>query len=187
MQYKVLTYGDPRLQRKTRRVDAINPEIRRLAADMIETMRIARGVGLAAPQVGLNLMLCVIEIPPVLDAIEEGGLPQNPGVPMPVVMINPEIISASAETVVQNEGCLSFPEIQTPIRRAVELTVAFTDSDGIARLETVRHYLARAVQHELDHLAGVLLVDRMSPLKKIGLAGQLKKIRRKTREELDSG
>lgn len=187
MLYKVLTYGDPRLRHKAQRVEAVTSAIRRLASDMVDTMHAANGVGLAATQVGCSLMLCVIDVPPAVDVIEENGLPQNPVVPMPLVLVNPEIVAASSETIVQNEGCLSFPEIQTPVRRAVELTVTFTDLDGTPCLYTVRHILARAVQHELDHLGGILLVDRMSPLKKISLTGQLKKLKRKTREELKSG
>lgn len=182
---KILTYGDPRLRRKARRVEAITAEIRQLASDMIETMHAANGIGLAATQIGRDLMLCVIDVPPAADKLEEDGPPQNPAVPMPMALVNPGIVASSQETLVQNEGCLSFPEIQTPIRRAVELTVTYTDLDGVVRLYTVRHLVARAVQHELDHLGGVLLVDRMSPIKKIGLAGQLKKLKRKTKDELD--
>jgi len=187
MQYKILTYGDPRLRHKGKPVVEVNDEVRRLAGDMLETMRAARGVGLAATQIGLDLMLCVIDVPPEMDAAEPGGPRQNPAIAMPLVLINPEIVETGSEKEVQNEGCLSFPAIQSPIRRAVSVKVRYLDRKGEQCAVEASHLLARAVQHELDHLNGVLLVDRMSPVKKIGLAGQLRRMKKKTAEALDSG
>ena len=183
MKYEILTYGDPRLRQAVEKVKAPTPEIRQLAADMLEAMRAVDGVGLAATQVGRPLALCVIIVPPEYDVLEEGGPRQNPGITMPLILLNPEIVAASREEVSQNEGCLSFPDIHVPVRRAVEVTLQFVDLDGARRMLTARHLLARAVQHELDHLRGVLLVDRMSPLKKISLAGQLKRLKLEGEEQ----
>ena len=186
MRYKILTYGDPRLLRKGRTVSNVTPAIRRLAADMITTMHDARGVGLAATQIGVDLRLCVIDVPLEIDIIEENGPCMNPGIPMPLVFIDPMVVAEGPEQIVQKEGCLSFPEIQAPIRRSTEITLTFTGLDGSPQILTVRHFLARAVQHEMDHLNGVLIVNRMSPVTKLSLAVQLKKLKKMTREELAS-
>jgi peptide deformylase len=176
--YSVLKYGDPSLREKAVRVGRVDAGIRQLARDMLETMYASNGVGLAAEQVGRAEAVCVIDTHQPHGEREEGP-PENPSVPMPLVLINPRIVESSG-TQVGQEGCLSFPEIYVQIKRAAEVTVAFTDLDG---RETSVHgvgLLARAIQHEVDHLNAVLLVDRMSAIQKVSVAGKLKRLKKES-------
>ncbi len=184
MKYSVHTFGDPVLREKAERVERVDDEIRRLANDMLETMREERGVGLAAQQVGRKVAMCVVEAPPEYDQ-DEDGRRINPDVEMPLVLVNPEITDSSRETDVREEGCLSFPDISAPVTRPIEVTVRFLDLKGKPRELRLKQFIARVAQHEIDHLNGVLLVDRMSPLKKIALSGQLKRLKRDTQKQLD--
>jgi len=181
MKKTIHTYGDPVLRRKARPVEKVDDGTRALVRDMIETMRGERGVGLAAEQVGEDIAVCVIEVPPEMDR-DEQGLFYNPGAVMPMALINPKIVTASRETETAEEGCLSFPGLYAPIERPVEITVEYLDVQGKSQARTFRKFVARAIQHEMDHLDGVLFVDRMSALKKIALAGQLKRLKHQTRE-----
>ena len=183
MKLEIRKYGDPVLREKAEPVEKVTERIRALSKNMIETMRDDGGVGLAAQQVGETVAVCVIEVPAEYDA-DDKGVRFNPDVKMPLVLINPEIAEASKETEVRDEGCLSFPGIYAPIRRPVEIKLEFMDVDGQPQKLHLKHFVARVVQHEMDHLNGVLLVDRMPSLKKIALAGQLKRLRKETREEL---
>jgi peptide deformylase len=184
MKRKIRTYGDPVLRQRAQPVTAVTEALCQLADDLLETMYSARGLGLAAQQVGETCALCVIDIPVELDVEEENGPRANPQVTMPLTLFNPVIRKESAEKISCDEGCLSFPDVHTPVRRAAEVTVAFIDREGRAVELIAKGLLARAIQHELDHLVGVLLVDRMSPVKKISLSGQLKKLKKETLEEL---
>ena len=176
MKLEIRKYGDPVLREKAEPVEKVDERIRALAKNMIETLHGDQGgVGLAAQQVGETVAVCVIEVPVEYDA-DDKGMRFNPDVKMPLVLINPEIIEASKETEVRDEGCLSFPDIYAPIARAHELIVAFDDLKGARKTLRAVGLLARAVQHEMDHLEGVLIVDRMSAVKKVTLAGRLKKL-----------
>ncbi len=185
MKYDVVIYGDPVLRTSAERIERIDDEIKQLASDMLDTMHESCGIGLAAQQIGKTIALCVIEIPADHDPSEECGPRMTPDVEMPLVMINPEITETSGEETLE-EGCLSFPEIVVPIKRAEQVTVSFQKLDGIAQTLTARGLLARAIQHEIDHLQGVLIVDRMSPVKKISFSGRLKKLRKKTQAALSA-
>ena len=180
MKYEVVLYGDPVLRAKAAPVARVDGDIRALANDMLETMHAANGIGLAAEQVGRTEAICVIDVPPPPpDA--EGEPPPAPEVPMPLVLINPTITASEGEQLGQ-EGCLSLPEIYVNVKRAETVKVAYTDLDG-KPVETVAGGLvSRAIQHELDHLDGVLLVDRMSPAQKMATAGKLKRIKKQARE-----
>ena len=175
MIHRVLTYGEEALRRKAEPVIEITPAIRQMVAEMLETMQAERGVGLAAEQIGRTEAICVIDVP------TEAELPEcveaNAAVAMPLVMINPEITAQEGKQRAE-EGCLSFPEISVPITRARQVSAAYTDLEGQRHTITVQGLLARAVQHELDHLNAVLLVDRMTPVQRIAIAGRLKRLRR---------
>ena len=158
----IVEYGHPALRAKGRRVDAVDSRIGRLADDMIDTMNHANGVGLAAQQVGLPLQICVID---VLDAEEPGEMVvDGEAVPledyMPLVLINPEVEKTGGD-VSASEGCLSFPGVQGRIPRPPEVRVKATTLDGETLEFHATGLLARAVQHEHDHLHGVLFIDRM--------------------------
>jgi peptide deformylase len=186
VKYDVKKFGDEVLREKTRPVETVDDGIRALAKDMIETMRVERGVGLAAPQVGRTESVFVVMVPIEYDTDDQGAR-INPDVPMPLVLINPEIIEFSKARETADEGCLSFPGIYAPISRSVEITVKFLDTRGRPQQLHLKKFMARVVQHETDHLDGILLVDRMSRLKRIALAGQLKRLRQETRERVVAG
>ena len=184
MKYEIVTYGHPVLRQKAKPVPRVNEEIRQVAADMLEAMYANQGLGLAAQQVGLTWALCVIDVPPALDVEEKDGPRMNPGVAMPLVLVNLEIVAESDEKRLQSEGCLSFPEIHVPVRRAASIQIAFLNLEGNRQSLEVHGMLARAVRHEHDHLNGILLADRMSALKKISLSGQLKRMKKETLAKL---
>lgn len=183
MQYEICTYGNPALREKAEPIEAVTDEIKQLVSDMLETMHAEDGLGLAAEQIGKALALCVIEIPEESD-MDDDGVRLNPDLPMPWVLLNPEIITASDDTFSREEGCLSFPGIYAPVTRSWEVTVRFMNLDGETQELTVSSLAARAVQHELDHLNAVLFVDRVMPVKKITLSSKLKRLSRRTKRLL---
>jgi len=164
-------------------VATVDDALRALVKDMLETMYAAKGVGLAAAQIGRTESVCVIDVPP--EAEKEACREPNAAVPMPLVLINPEVI-AQAGRQRNEEGCLSFPDIGAPITRASNVTVAFMDMTGTPREVIACGLLARAIQHEVDHLNGILLVDKMSTMQKLSVAGQLKRLQRQASEEASS-
>jgi peptide deformylase len=183
MNGEVLTYGHPALREKAEAVAQIDGGIRRLAQDLLRVMYRSNGIGLAAQQIGRREAVCVIDLSGVKEAAGETEAPSFPPPPMPLIMVNPKITAMSGEQRVP-EGCLSFPEIFVPLKRATEVTVAFTDLEGGEQTVSGRGLLARAIQHELDHLNGVLLVDRMSVTQKVALAGKLRRLRAEATAEL---
>ena len=186
MRLEIKQYGDPILRAKGKAVSSVDAGILKLAEDMIETMRAADGCGLAAQQIGRDILLCVIESPEDLDK-DEAGSPYNPGLKMPMVVINPEIVSQSKKTESREEGCLSFPDIRGNIDRAREITLKFLNEKGEPQELQVRGFTARVLQHEIDHLNGVLFIDRMSYAKQIAIKGKLKKLKAATEEHLEAG
>jgi peptide deformylase len=147
---------------------------------MLETMREHNGVGLAAEQIGRTEALCVIDVSGGERSGEAAARVAQCGVPMPLIMVNPQIVARHGEQT-DREGCLSFPEVFATITRSAEVTVVFTDLDNGQQMVTAHDLLARAIQHEIDHLDGVLLVDRMSPVQKVALSGQLKRLKKGVR------
>lgn len=176
-------YGDPVLRAPAARIPAVTDEIRALARDMIETMHAEQGVGLAAPQVGRSVALCVIDVPVEYDT-DEDGRRLHPDLTMPMVLINPDVVEPSRKTDSREEGCLSFPGMRGSIPRALEITVRYLDERGQAREARLREFLARVVQHEVDHLNGVLFIDRMSVAKRFALKKKLLELKRETEERL---
>ncbi len=164
-------------------VAAVNEPLRSLADNMVETMHAEEGIGLAAQQVGERVALCVVDVPASGDTLD-GGTRLNPDVAMPMVLFNPEIVEFSNDTEVYEEGCLSFPEIRVPVTRPAEVQVRWTDRDGVRREQHLYGLVARCVQHEMDHLNGVLICDRMSAVKKISMSGRLKRMKRETEQAL---
>ena len=176
-------YGDPVLREKAKPVPAVDDRVRKLADDMIDTMHAEEGVGLAAQQVGETLALFVMDIPARSDTDGDGNR-LNPDAGMPMTLVNPEITWASKETEVYEEGCLSFPDIRANVARPSEVEVRYLDREGKPQQRRLRGLAARCCQHELDHLNGVLLCDRMSAVKRVAVSGRLKRLRRETREAL---
>jgi len=179
----ILEYGDPILRAKGKPIDNIDDRIRELAANMIETMHAANGVGLAAQQVGEALQLTVLDVSLVEDrpsTLKVDGKDIDPKAAMPLVLINPEIeLHGASETGI--EGCLSFPEITGDIERAKSVIVrAQTLEGGTIEIEA-SGFLARAIQHEGDHLNGILFIDRMNSAAKAALSSRLKRLQKETR------
>ena len=183
MKLSILQYGDPILRAKGKRVDKIDNRIRELAQNMIETMHAANGVGLAAQQVGESLQLTVLDVSQVEDrpsTMKLNGKDIDPKNAMPLVLINPEI-ELRSETEVGIEGCLSFPEITGDIERAKFAVVRAENLEGETIEIETSGLLARAIQHELDHLNGILFIDRMSSAAKASLSSRLKRLQKETR------
>jgi peptide deformylase len=180
----ILQYGDQTLRTKGNRIQEIDDRIRELAANMIETMHAAHGVGLAAQQIGEALQLTVLDISAVEDrpsTLKLNGEDVDPQTAMPLVLINPEIEVAGGATEIGSEGCLSFPEITGEIERAKSIIVhAQTLEDDKIHIEA-SGLLARAVQHEVDHLNGILFIDRMNSAAKAALSSRLKRLQKETK------
>jgi peptide deformylase len=183
---EIVKYGHPVLRKKGERIEGITPEIKKLIADMFETMEENHGVGLAAQQVNVAKQLTVIDIRAVTDrpsTLELDGKPADPHSIMPLVLINPEITSAG-DTVSGGEGCLSFPEIYAEITRPGVVDVKALDAKGKPIAFRCGGLLARAVQHEADHLNGLLFIDRMSKKDKAELQPELDAIQAATKKAL---
>ena len=166
---------------KGKRIERVTPEIRQLAADMLETMYAAEGLGLAAQQVGQALLLTVIDVA-TSDRPSElfiDGKPQDLDASMPLVLINPQIRNPEGEQV-GAEGCLSIPEVNADIRRAERVTVRAQKLDGQEIVFECTGLLARAAQHEIDHLNGILFIDRMDAATRVSFDGKLKKMQKET-------
>ncbi|WP_029004756.1 peptide deformylase [Azorhizobium doebereinerae] len=150
----ILIIPEPQLRQISEPVTKIDKEVERLAADMLETMYDAPGIGLAAIQVGVKKRLITIDV-----AREDA--PKSP-----LVLINPEIVSASEELSVYNEGCLSIPEYYEEVERPAQVKIRYQDLKGAAQEMEADGLLATCVQHEIDHLNGVLFIDHLSRLKR---------------------
>src|SRR5881398_2526777 len=179
----IFQYGDPILRAKGDRIETIDDRIRELAANMIETMHAAHGVGLAAQQIGEALQLTVLDISAVEDrpsTLKFNGEDTDPTSAMPLVLINPEI-ELRGESEVGVEGCLSFPEITGDIERAQSVIVRAQTLEGETIQFEAGGLLARAIQHEHDHLHGILFIDRMSSAAKAALSSRLKRLQKGTK------
>jgi peptide deformylase len=186
MRLRILQYGCPVLRAKGRRIERIDDNIRRLADDMIETMHAANGVGLAAQQIGQALQLTVVDVSHVEDrpsTLKLNGQFVDPKAASPLVLINPEIILGD-ETSLGIEGCLSFPEITGDIERADVVRARAQALDGSMMELEASGLFARALQHEVDHLNGILFIDRMNSAAKTALASRLKKMQKETEREM---
>jgi peptide deformylase len=180
---QILEYGDPILRAKGKPIENVDDRIRELAANMVETMHAANGVGLAAQQIGETLQLTVLDISLVEDrpsTLKLDGKDVDPKAAMPLVLINPEIELRGANEV-GVEGCLSFPEITGDIDRAKSVIVRAQTLEGRTIEIEASGFLARAIQHEGDHLNGILFIDRMNSAAKAALSSRLKRLQKETR------
>jgi len=162
---KLHLLGSPVLRQRAEPVAAVDDEVRRLVDDLLETMYAAKGVGLAANQVGLARRVAVVDV--------------GEETPTPLVLINPRIVQQSADTDVAEEGCLSIPEIFGDIERPVQVVVEALDREGRPVHVETDGYQARAIQHEIDHLDGVLFLDHLSAVKRGLLLAKWKRLRKK--------
>ena len=161
---RIALLGEEVLREPGVEVEAFDDELRRLVADMLETMYFAEGIGLAAPQIGVSQRVCVLDLRDEDDL--EGGR---------WVFVNPVLVESSDEEDKQPEGCLSIPEMEDVVTRSARVTVRGFDAEGQAIQVEAEGLLARALQHEIDHLDGILFIDRLSPFKRRALLKKWKK------------
>jgi peptide deformylase len=179
----VVKFGTPILRQKGARIEAVTPAIKQLIADMFETMYAYKGIGLAAQQVGLALQVTVLDVRGVTDrpsSLELNGKPADVAEFMPLVLINPEL-KPHGSKVAGPEGCLSFPEIFADISRSEFVDVTALDAEGKPIQFRCGGLLARAIQHEVDHLHGILFIDRMDKAVKEELRSELEVLQAETK------
>ncbi|MFL6595663.1 MAG: peptide deformylase [Chthoniobacterales bacterium] len=182
MKLPIVKYGDPILRAKGKRVTQVDERIRQLASDMLETMHDANGVGLAAQQIGEALQLTVLDVTEVEDrpsTLKINAKDVDLVIAMPLILLNPTL-TLGDETVLGSEGCLSFPEITGDIVRSEFVMVTAETLDGETLKIEASGLLARAIQHEIDHLNGILFIDRMNSAAKVSLASRLKRLQKET-------
>ena len=182
----IVKFGHPVLRKKGARIENVTPEIKQLIADMFETMEANHGVGLAAQQVGHALQLTVIDVREIKDrpsTLELKGQPADVADFMPLILINPEVTPVG-EPAMGGEGCLSFPEIFAEIARPESVDVKALNEKGKVIEFRCGGLLARAVQHETDHLNGILFIDRMERKTKEEFRDELDELQAATKAEL---
>ena len=168
---RVIKYGNPILRMKAKKIENIDNDIKQLANDMIEIMRETEGIGLAAPQVAQSLSLLVVD----KSLLEENG--------EPTAYINPDILETEGESTLE-EGCLSIPGIRENVKRPEIISLRYQNISGEMFEKRIDELLARVLQHEIDHLNGILFVDRISSLKRMMLNKKLKEIAAEERIEM---
>jgi len=167
MKRSIIIHPDPRLKKTAPRIADLSDDLRRLADDMLTTMYAAPGIGLAAPQVGVDTRLIV------LDCVKEEG-----AAPRPLAMFNPEVVAVSDARNIYDEGCLSIPDIYADVERPAEVTVRWIDRDGREQQEDFDGLWATCVQHEIDHLNGILFIDYLTPLKRQLITRKMVKLKK---------
>jgi peptide deformylase len=165
---KIIKYGDPILRGQSLKIDKVDDEVKRLIRDMLDTMYKTEGIGLAACQVGIPKRIIVIDTSKGEDKKHA------------IVLINPEILFKKGEEI-SEEGCLSFlPKIRAEVKRATEITIKALNLDEKEIKIAAKDILARVVQHEIDHLNGVLIIDHMSFLKRLSFSKELKELKKQS-------
>lgn len=169
MIYPIVAYGDPVLRQRAKDIEPGTLDVKELAADMFETMYAANGVGLAGPQIGKSLRIFVVDGEEMeIDGEDMTGFKK--------VFINPEIVEEAGDDWPFEEGCLSIPNIREDVERAEEVTIHYFDEDWNEHEDTFDGVKARVIQHEYDHIEGILFTDHISPFKKRLLKGRLANI-----------
>jgi len=182
----IVKFGDPMLRTKGKAIEKTTPEIKHLIDDMFETMHDAAGVGLAAQQVGHALQLAIIDVRAVKDrpsTMEIDGKPVDVAGHMPLVLINPKV-TPFGDPAKGPEGCLSFPEVYTDITRPESVEVEAMNAEGKPIRFKAGGLLSRAVQHEVDHLNGILFIDRMTAEAKAEVKDEIDALQAATKEAL---
>lgn len=174
MNYDITLFGEEILRKKALPVKEITDEIKDLARDMLKVMYDAQGVGLAAEQIGRDEAICVIDMPE--DCYNEEELELNKDVEMPLILINPTLSEPEGSSR-RKEGCLSFPDLYMEVTRPKNITVEYTNLKGETKKVRTYGFLARAVQHEVDHLNGKLFCDKFSPAQKLVAKNKLNRIK----------
>ncbi|SHJ67816.1 peptide deformylase [Tangfeifania diversioriginum] len=169
MKYPITVYGDPLLRKKAKPIEKKTEELDEIIENMWETMYYSDGIGLAAPQVGKSIRLFLVDASSAAD--EEPELKD-----FKKVFINPEIIETAGEEWIMNEGCLSLPEIREDVKRTDVVRIKYLDENFEPHEEEFSGFAGRVIQHEYDHLEGILFIDYLSPLRKRLLKSKLRNI-----------
>lgn len=177
MIYPIVAYGDPILRKEAQPIEPTTPmDLKKLSDDMFETMYASAGVGLAAPQIGLGIRLFVVDGTP-LQAEDEASEEFDPSlVNFKKAFLNPEILNEDGDEWAYEEGCLSIPGIRADVYRPETVTIRYQDLDWVEHTDTFDGMAARIIQHEYDHLEGILFTDHLAPLKKRMLKNRLANI-----------
>tara|TARA_B100002019_G_scaffold292203_1_gene314593 strand:- start:2138 stop:2710 length:573 start_codon:yes stop_codon:yes gene_type:complete len=186
MTLKIRYFGDPVLKEVGQKVEEFGPELARLSSDMLELMHQSEGIGLAAQQIGKALQFCVVEVPEHPDypitCIMDGKF-LSPSLIMPLSMANPVVKPLPSDEYYYEEGCLSFPGINADVARPERILATYKDLDGIEHILECDGLLARCIQHEVDHLNGILFIDRMEKRTYSEIKKEVQVLKKQTMEE----
>jgi peptide deformylase len=190
MTLSIRYYGDPVLKEKGVKVDRFDDQLSKLANDMLALMHLSDGIGLAAQQVGLALQFCVMEIPdhpdyPITCILD--GKPLSPSLIMPMYLANPVVKVLPSDEYYYEEGCLSFPGINADVARPERIMVTYKDLQGVEHSLECDGLLARCIQHEVDHLNGVLFIDRMEKQTYAEIKKEVQELKQRTIRESKKG
>jgi peptide deformylase len=190
MTLRITQYGESILHQKGKNVEIFNSELSKLSIDMLESMRQVEGIGLAAQQVGKALQFCVVDVPehpefPTTCILD--GKPLSSILLMPLSLANPSVDFLPSDEFYYEEGCLSFPEIRGDVARPERIVVRYQDLDGAVHQLECDGLLSRCIQHEVDHLNGVLFIDRMEKDVLSEIKSEIKALKKNTLESLKSG
>jgi len=172
----IVAYGDPVLRKEAKEIEADYPKLDELIENMYETMYAARGVGLAAPQIGLPIRIFLVDASPFADDEELTEAEQKELEGFKKTFINARILEEEGDEWAFNEGCLSIPEVREDVFRQPEIVIEYEDENFKTHKESFKGIAARIVQHEYDHIEGILFTDKLSPLKKRLIKSKLSKI-----------
>jgi len=187
MSLRIYLYNEPILRKKGAQISDFDSDLESLSKDMVKTMYEHDGIGLAAQQVGRDLMLCVVDVPQLLDSPFQmilDGKSTPPELVMPMTLANPVVELLPCAETTYEEGCLSFPGINGAIRRPDQTRVTYQDEQGIPHTLECNGLLGRCIQHEVDHLNGVLFIDRMAKESLKIVEGRIKELRKQTQKQL---
>ena len=190
MSLRITQYGEAILTQEGKKVDSFDDELSELSKEMLEAMYQVEGIGLAAQQIGEAMQFCVIDVPdhpeyPMACILD--GKPLSPSLLMPISLANPEITLLPSDEFYYEEGCLSFPEIRGDIARPERILVRYQDLDGAHHELECDGLLARCIQHEVDHLQGILFIDRMEKEAYAEIKAQVKALKKQTLDCLKEG
>ena len=190
MSLSIVNYGTKVLREKGKAISQFDASLVQLSKDMISTMYEAEGIGLAAQQIGEALQFCVLDVPdhpeyPITCILDGKAL--SPSLLMPMSLANPKVKVLPSDEYFYEEGCLSFPEINADVARPERILVTYQDLDGVEHSLECDGLLARCIQHEVDHLNGVLFIDRMEKQTYAEIKKEVQELKQKTIEESKKG
>jgi peptide deformylase len=190
MSLKISYFGDPILRKKGRKVVNFDESLLKFSEEMLALMHVSEGIGLAAQQIGEALQFCVVEVPehpdyPITCIFDGKAL--SPSLLMPMSLANPKVRALPSDEYYYEEGCLSFPGINANVARPERIVVTFQDLDGVEHTLECDGLLARCIQHEVDHLNGVLFIDRMEKKTFAEIKKEVQELKQRTIEESKKG